>query len=214
MNGEKSAPFARGETYYGLAGTIPSTYGPSVDLEGRECASADVTPGSPSVLRSKRTVHTVIVRNTSGVTLLAGSGVVFASGYAGKRVDGCSRTTGTVVDGIVDDCLPSGVRNGDLFHMVVEGPCLVDTPAANMAVDVAVGSLMIAATAAASTNNTLAGKVLPWLGSITASADTTVVAANAGEAVSFVANAIGRAMSARVTNVSTGSPILVNVKIK
>ena len=121
-----TAPFGLGKTWYGDSETIDvsSSYAnaPAIHLEGRECFHGDVTDPltRPNTTRSADIRKTIIVRNASGVTLQGGYPVTW--GTPGKRVNGYSRVYATKVAGVVDPSLgTTGVRDGDLFHLVVDG---------------------------------------------------------------------------------------------
>lgn len=177
----------------------------------------NTTGSSVRILRSGRKVKAVLVRNDSGVTLLPKRAVTWKAGQLGKRVGGYSRLTATMIAGIVDDQLPSsGVRDGDLFWLIVEGPCVVVTPDAgsDFGVDITEGAALYSLTsttanATASTTSAAtvaAGRLRAWAGTFSA-AETTD-----GSAGNILLNRVGRAMSARTTG-NTRADLLVDLNL-
>lgn len=77
-----------------------------------------------AALNSKRVRHGLLVRNTSGGTLAAGTGATFEATYWGTRVDSNSGN-GTRTDGIVDPLLAAAVPNNYYFWLFTYGPCKV-----------------------------------------------------------------------------------------
>lgn len=212
---DKYEPFERGQTFYGTSNTIDtSDYGESVALEGRMHTFQDMDPtmdGQVQPLLSQMAVTAIIVRNVSGKTLIPGNAVTFQSAYFGRRVDGYARTTGAAVAGIVDDWLNSsnGVRNGDLFWLIVRGPVLarVSKATADYAGNsIAEGDLLIAATAATSQSVTTGGRFTNMPASFTATqaTDTTML--------KYGLNVIGRAVST-AASATTNTDKLVDLKL-
>ena len=202
-----SAPIGRGETLYGTAGTVPASYGQSVFHEGRLNVFPDTNPSNVQVRRTQRDVRCIQVRNASGVTLYAGMIVTWASGYRGRRVAGRVCVEAAEIAGVVDDHLGAGgVRHGDVFNLIVEGPCLayLSSVAADCAA-VTAGQLLHAATAATS-QATTAGRFKVFKGTFSA-AETTD-----GTAFNVVANRIGRAISAATTD-DAGALRLIDLNI-
>lgn len=217
----ENPPFPRGDTYYGPDRTI-DTADLDTKLEGMEWEFEDldysVTGAKPS--RTGRLVKCRLVRNVSGIPLLPKRCVTYqkSAGNYYKRVDGYSTITADSVAGVVDEWLPTaGVRNNDLFWMVVEGPteCLNDLDAVT-GTRIDVGNLLIALTAVTS-QATTAGRVRavnPTAAStFTELTGLTVSEANTtdGTALAIAANIIGRALSAR-TSANTNSGVLVALK--
>lgn len=203
--------FPRGGTWYGPTGTIDTNnYGESVGYEGYVDHFTDVDPSDKTVRRSGRDIEVIAVRNVSGMTLLPGYAVTWESGSEGKRVDGYARTTNAHIAGIVDDHLnaTNGVRNGDMFWLIVKGPCLCKTPLEADANNVfAIGDPVFALTAATS-GATTAGRVRRHNSAGTFSeAETTD-----GTLFNVIHNGIGRAMSARTTG-NTNANILVDLEL-
>ena len=193
----------RGKTYYGLAGTIPASYVGSVGLEGTPQVLKDLS-ATTGMQRSQSDVHSIVVRNVSGGTLYAGMIVSWASGYRGKRVDGRTCVTAQEWAGVVDDCLgTAGVRDGDLFNLIVRGPCLVLLSRTAAEAVISVDDILYAVTAATS-GATTAGRFVKWLGTFSAAQTTD------GTAGSIIMNRLGRAMSA-ATTADTGALRLVDL---
>ena len=158
-----TAPFELGKTWYGDSETIDvsSSYAnaPAPHLEGRECFHGDVTAVGtrPNTTRSADIRKTIIVRNVSGVTLQGGYPVKWS--VPGKRINGYAGKSFMKVAGVIDPALgTTGVRDGDLFHLVVDGAVLMKNifvPVTNTQ-DAAVGDPVYATThadAAATTSN-------------------------------------------------------------
>lgn len=157
MSTNTPALFDRGETLYGPTATIDTTtpdYGGSVNLEGISATFDYIDPSNPT-RKTGRKQHAICVRNTSGITLMRRLAVTWSTtaGERGKRVKGYSCVTAAEIAGYVDDRLGTGgVRNGDMFWLIVKGPVLALTPLAGDATNVvSAGDILFAATAAAST---------------------------------------------------------------
>ncbi len=154
----------------------------------------------PRPARTNRKVRCRCVRNVSGITLLPKRLATFqlsagSEGY-GARVDGYVCTTAQ--RGYpVDEWLPNGVVNNDLFWLVVDGPsnCLLDLAAGANNV-ITVGDPLIGLTAATS-QATSAGRLY----SATLNASTVPLANQA-------MNYVGYALSAAVT---TSTEVLAEV---
>lgn len=210
MPDTQTAPVARGQTYHGASGTInTSDYGESVALEGFVHTFKDTNPSDRTSPRSHRDVVAVLVRNVSGITLIKGRIVTFASGYWGKRVDGYSKVTNpNNIAGVVDDHLGNGgVRNGDLFWVIIKGPCLVYTSVTALPAVIAAGQLAYAMTAAASTAKTTGGTNADDAGCVLG----TAVATDVGD--DYIANNIGRCLSA-ATTANTNTAILCSLDVR
>ncbi len=182
----------RGKTYLtGPNRTADSTYTTSVAIEGirKSFANKDYSStrgGKP--LRTGGETVCILVRNTSGRTLLPKMAVTWKAGFIGTRVDGFSKIESGVVAGIVDEWLPAaGVANNDLFWLAVKGPslCLKETSATEIAYD----NWVAAITAAASTTSTTAGRIR----AVAATTESTTT-------LSHALNRIGRAMSTSATS--------------
>ena len=206
----QSAPFARGQTFY-QGGTIDTANYAGVELEGRQVVFKDrnVTSGiGAQKLRSGRDVRCICVRNTSAAALLPKRLVTYASGYYKQRVDGYVTTDYQAVAGVVDDLLPAaGVPVGDLFWLVVEGPCLAKAPLAGAgfgSVSIAQGDELFGLTAATS-GATTSGRFTGWNGTFTAAQTTD------GTAGKIALRSFARAMSA-ATSGQTNADILIDVR--
>lgn len=204
------APFQRGKTFYG-GRTIDTANYEGIQLEGQVVvfASMQAPDGSPVQPQYDGSdVRAVIVRNTSGITLLPKRLVSFASNSS-KRVDGYTATTAGQVAGVVDPLLPStGVVNGDLFYVIVQDDnCLVKYTATPANAVASVGDILYAETAASSVVSTTAGRCQPFISPFTATQTTD------GTALRVSVNEIGRAKSAKTTG-ETNSDMLVRLRIK
>ena len=184
----ENLPFKRGATY----GATSNTAAPQ--FEGKEYIHEDMAYGTGAYVKVR------ICRNNSGVTLLpkravkfnltAGKGFWDVAGYA---------TVAAEKSGIVDEFIPVGVGvpNGDLFYVVVDGPCLASTElAGDVNNNIAVGD-GLQATSGATTGATTAGRV----GEAVFTGATAVLAGQ-------LANVVGRAMSAMTTG-QTATDILI-----
>lgn len=207
------APFQRGKTFYG-GRTIDTSNYEGIQLEGQTVifAAMKAPDGSPVQPQyDGGDVEAVIVRNVSGVALAPKQLVSFSASSNG-RVDGYTDITAEAVAGVVDPRLPAaGVPNGDLFYLIVRDKnCLVKTPIVGWTGDIAIGAVVYAQTAAASTGTT-AGRVLGW--------NTAGTFANAtanvtdGTLFNLLLNNIGRAKSARTTG-ETSADLLIDLQIK
>ncbi len=217
MADKGSAPFPRGETFYGLAGTIDtSDYGGSTVLEGRSHTFPNTDPSNKLVRLSGLGVEVICVRNVSGITLIPGLAVTWKAAYRGQRVDGYSEAPLEEIAGIVDDHIngAAGVRNGDLFWLITKGPCLVHTPYAQFTAW-SENLILYALTAAASTANTLGasntddgGRLEVWNADLTGNQTATTD----GTLTKSVRNSCGRAMSA-CTSEGTAGTVLKKIHL-
>jgi hypothetical protein len=214
-------PFPMGTTpFAGQTLDVSSSYAsvPLQKLEGRECVSVDLDPSNLTKTRSSQFIKTRIVRNCSGVTLLPGRFVAYS--VKNKRVNGYSRLSNAVgaggdAAGVVDPYLSAGVADGDLFHCVVEGPCLIKTPKTGaefgQGTNWAAGNDLVAltfTTALATTSNTVetAGRVTAF--NVTFSAAETTDGTEAAQARNVLAEVISA-----MTSSQTNTDALVFVKI-
>lgn len=191
--------FQRGKTFYGPSATIDSNNLGGADLLGNEKWFTDtINSGSPTT-RSKRRVLCRLVRNSSGITLAGKRLVKFKAGTNGTEVDGYTRIQGEGAYACSDEYLTSaGVRDGDVFWVVIKGPAVVTTSVAGDAGNVITNtSRVIAATAAASTGTT-AGRV---------EVITQVASTQLG---TVGIQSLGVAQSAKTT-ANTGADLLVDV---
>ncbi len=185
----ENMPFRRGATYGAADNTVAKQY------EGKEYIHEDQTYGTGLNVRLR------VCRNNSGVALQPKRAVSFnlTAGVGFSDVAGYSATVAEK-SGIVDDLIlgTAGVPNGDLFYVVIEGPCLARTSLIGAdANSIAVGDALHAQTAA-TTGATTSGRVGEAL-------FTGATAVLAGQ----IANVVGRAMSA-MTTAQTNSDVLIN----
>lgn len=168
----------------------------------------------PRPKRSEQGLTLVALRNVSGITLYGKrtAALKSAAGIDGvTSVDGYGGTLGQ--DGVVfiDEFLAtSGVADKDIFWAVVRGPVIVrssyvDT---NFNGDIAYGSPIVQATAAATTAASTSGRV----SNITLVANATQ-AAQAEQNRKMSANIIARALSS-LTTANTDADLLVNANCR
>lgn len=203
----------RGKTYLtGPNRTADSTATTSKAVMGlvKVFKDLDYSGTAPVKLpRSQNEVTAILVRNSSGISLLPKMAVVWKSGARGKEVDGYTTARpSAAIAGIVDEFLPStGVANNDYFWLVVKGPCMCKTAVPgdehnSIGMDV----WLVNVTAQHSTFSTTAGRVGPQI--LPTSGETT----NITFAASEKAHRLGRAMSAKTTG-NTDANILVFVDL-
>jgi len=191
--------FQRGKTFYGPSNAIDANNLGGADLLGNEKWFTDtINNGSPQT-RSKRRVLCRLVRNVSGITLYGKRLVRFKAGTLGTEVDGYTHVPGQGNYACSDEYLPSGgVRNNDIFWVVIKGPAIVKTSLlGDINNFIAAGDRLMAATAANS-QATSAGYV-----GILAIASST-----AGGTIG--PQSLGVAQSAKTT-ANSGADILVDV---
>lgn len=201
-------PFPRGNTWYN-GGYIPNFLSPPPDysgqpggfnLEGKEYEFEDETYGTGFYVKVR------CVRNNSGINIKPGQLCTFTTTY----VDNVTIVSyGTCVGSVctteaadafpADEFLPpAGVPQGDLFYVVVKGPCLLTTDT-SLAAAITAGEKVVACSATGTTS-TNAGAIIPQ--------DTTQVTA---PLYNQIQNAVGRALSA-CSSGGTATQILVGVK--
>lgn len=190
----------RGSTWYGPSNTIDTNnYGSTIHLEGQCVIFHDMDPTATTTRLSGMDVKCLLVRNVSGITLLPGRLVTWQSGYRYRRVDGYSAVSNCEVAGVVDDFLPTaGVRNGDLFWLVVQGPCratLSNTAAECATSLVAEGNFLTAVTAASTVVSTTAGRFTGRAADLTCA----ILDCTNGTNALFLMNHFARAISASTT---------------
>jgi hypothetical protein len=215
----REAPFQRGETFmngmtWGLGSSLPSgEQPPGFEYEGREYIWDDSQMTDTGGYGTGLQVVTRVVRNSSDFNILPGQLCTFTET---RRGDGATVLLGTNVGGIAeaeatycypaDEFLPpGGVAPGDLFYIVVEGPCMLKTaktPSGTETANIAIGQKVVSATASGTTDGNAGAVVAQDIASATS--DNGVTVANQ------IQNAIGRALSATTTN-QTGTSILVAV---
>lgn len=201
----------RGKTYLtGPNRTADTTSTVTKGIAGLTKTFADLDYSvNPALVRSQNQVVAMLVRNSSGISLLPKMVVTWKSGLRGKEVDGYADfAPDRGIAGIVDEWLPStGVANNDYFWLVVKGPTLAITAMPGDETNViSVDDWLINVTAAASTFSTTAGRVRPQI-LPTSGATTSITFAASESAYKFA-----RAMSAKTT-ANSNANILINVDL-
>lgn len=205
MAKQENPPFERG-TYDTNSGAFDHLLGREWEIEDEDWVPSSYQ-GARQV-RSGKLVTIRLVQNKATVALLPKHLVRYSTtaGEYGHTVNGDVRLTAEDWAGVVDEYLPStGVPVDAYFYIVTKGPSKVITPDAGAAFngDISVGSLLVAATAAASTGVT-SGRV--GVANITASTQT----ADYSTIQDPIINAIGRALSAATTG-NTRTDIFADV---
>lgn len=201
-------PFGPGQTFDDLETDTDLTTAALASLEGHEFEVEDyeaVSGATPVARRTGFVRRYRVVRNVSGVSLVAGSTspllVEFATtaGNYGRRIIGYNATLARKCYPI-DDRLTATVTNNYLFLICVGGPHLCQThPVGDGTNVIAVGEKIVGETAAASTFSTTAGRIVP----ITLSGATTALA-------SQIMGYVGHALTARTTaNTNTNTLVLI-----
>lgn len=187
--------FGLGQTFYNGLTIDTNDYSGSIQCEGKICEwLTDPNPTTTTTRRTTSTRKSIQVRNVSGIALLPGRICSFSSGFFGRRVDGYTTTTAAAAAGVVDPSLPSaGVPNGDVFHLMVSGPCLVRQALSNFGADLAQDDWVYAITGATS-QCTTSGRFDRWVGTF---GDTHTTNGTQGN---ILLNRIGRAMSTSLTS--------------
>ncbi len=198
----------RGRTYLtGPNRTADTTATSTKSIVGLTKTFADLDYSvNPALSRSQNQVVCMLVRNSSGISLLPKRCVSWKTGLRGKEIDGYTEAAGgdAAVAGIVDEWLPAaGVANNDYFWLTVKGPTLAVT---GMAADetnlINMDDWLITLVAAASTFSTTSGRLGPAI--LPTAGQTT----NITFAASAMLHKVGRAMSAKTTT-NTNANILV-----
>jgi len=203
MSKFESPPFQRGETYFGIGGTVDTTSG--LQHEGKEFTFEDVNFSNTSVVvkphRTNQPVTVRSVRNNSGFAVLPKRIVKLQGGDHGK-IQGYAATTADGPVAVVDEHLPAaGFPANDLCYVVVQGPSLVLLSLVSGAGEcvVAVNSRLVSATGATS-GATTAGRV-----------EVQVLTGATAPLAAQIQNAIGVALSAATTG-NTGADLLISVR--
>lgn len=203
-----NAPFDLGKTYKGKDDDGNLINGHLLGLV-YEFPVPETTAGRPPKARETgKVIKAVILRNEVGSTIYGKRfGQLKRSGGYGdvEAIDGYNATLGNHGVVLIDPYLDSnGVADDALFWGIIEGPVLIKSPFASghVAGSIAIGSLLVAATAA-STGSSEAGRV------------TTVALANATDATNadVRSRAVGRALSA-ATTAQTDTDVLVDLTIR
>lgn len=220
MSRQENLPFPIGTTYFD-GQTADTTTTTATNLEGKEYEIEDLiyassTFSATKTQRTARLKRVRIMRNVSGVALLPGlmctpqlSGVFLEGRAIGYTSVGSAGIVTNPAYG-VDEFLPSaGCPNNDLFYATVSGPFLGISSAATAdfqggTTQIVVGDWLVAATAAASTTSTTAGK----LASQTFNSATTGISQVPN--LWQVQGRIGRALSA-LTSAQTAVALLIDM---
>ena len=135
--------FGRGQTL----GVTNPLQGGAVTGSVKVFTDTDPRTSNAGVFLSNRPITCIAVRNTSGAPLLPGAVVKMKDTAILDEVDGVAASVADAPLGVVDEYLPPvGVANGDVFWLVVSGPCAVTTAAT-----VAPGAFVTATAGAAAT---------------------------------------------------------------
>lgn len=203
----------RGKTYLrGPNRTPDATATTSALLAGitKNFADKDYSSSRNALpLRSGGEVTCILVRNSSGITLLPKMAVTWKSGARGREVDGYADfCPDRAIAGIVDEWLPStGVVDDDYFWLTVKGPTLALTSAAaDEGNSINVDDWLVNSTAASSVVSTTAGRVQTQIPN-SAGLTTNITFAQSLNIYKFA-----RAMSAKTT-ANTNADILVYVDL-
>lgn len=225
---------APGQTFYGPSATIPTAgtaAGSYATLQktGWEGLKVELPDQDTTFTkRSGATVTALIVRNVSGISLMGGLAVRYKAGYRFRQVDGYSNVLGGQVAGIVDPHLTS-VRDGDLFLLYVNGPCLVRVPLTAAGFNssgsgvawvkggtIVDGDILMAQTGVL-TGNTVSGTTADGGGHLCAwnatGGLTCTLTESTSVAPAMASNKVGRVMSALTTAETTQSQrVLVSLE--
>lgn len=211
MARDNDTMLGRGETWYGPSRTIDTDNLEAANLLGLEKTFEDIdytaTTSGVKNHRSARKVCCRLVRNTSGITLLAKDYVrVNAAG-----TEAIGRASLDSEHGYpLDEWLPStGLRHGDIGWVVVEGPAMMQTPETAGVADIAVGERLHSLTSTAGSTQSGTTSDAGRVSTFVVVAATTTAQFDAREA--FNANWVGVALTARTT-ANTSADILVNVR--
>lgn len=173
-------------------------------------------PNRSKSLLNAKPITAILLRNTSGLTLLpkrlgqldrtAGHGMV-------KNVDGYSTTLANFGVVLIDSFLPStGVVDDDIFWGIISGtaPVLVPLAGADFNGDIALNAPLVSSTGT-TTGATTSGRV----SNVTFTAATAANTLNGYDGFKMAAGYLGRAMSAKTTGETTaGQDILVDWAIR
>lgn len=123
MQSRDSCPFGRGETAYGIGGTIDSSNLLFAELLGASVSFQDDNP-TTKAKNSQAQVLCVAMRNKTGGALLPGDVVLFSGTTFGETGATVTQSASpNVFAGVVDEYLPAaGCPNNDVCWIVVRGP--------------------------------------------------------------------------------------------
>lgn len=214
MSRDNDLPFPRGKTYFGSGTPVTTAGDSSYDFEGREYLVDDViyTPGSTyGQLRSRDKVTLRVVRNSSGFALLPKRLVAFMDGtHWGRRVAGYT-ISHTQKGALVDEYLPAtGVADGDLFYVVMDGPATGTTNLASATSNIyTYGAIAFALTVNTTSGATTAGRLR-----VVTSDVTTFDSSATDYSLLFntLKNYVGHAMTTTAVSTNTAADILVRVR--
>lgn len=118
--------FGRGQTL----GVTDASQGGAVTGSMKVFTDADPRTNGAGLQLSNRLVTCVAVRNTSAGALMPGVVVKMKKAAILDEVDGVAAALTDAPIGVVDEYLPAtGVAVGDVFWLVVSGPCAIKTGA-------------------------------------------------------------------------------------
>lgn len=207
MSALEDAPFARGNTWFNgdfIPATLPAGTEPGgFNYEGHEYLFWDQWYGTGLPIRVR------VVRNAAAYNILPGQLVdpsAVVGYYSNAILPGTEAKGITLVEATysfpADELLPpAGVPPGDLFYIVVNGPCLLTSTKTGVPTVALLGKV-VACTASATTDGNAGGVIAQDLTAATTGPETTIAAQ--------INNAVGRAMSA-LTSGQTATPILVGI---
>lgn len=197
LSGPNRTPDATSTTSRGSAGTIKVFK--NLDYSGTGGVFAPRAGGDQ--------VTCILVRNSSGITILPKRLVTWKAGKEGYEIDGYARLDwGNNLAGIVDEFLPAtGVVDDDYFWLVVKGPVMATTSSVGDATNViGVGDPLVSLTAATSQGSSTAGRL-----QVAAPGGTT----NITNAYSQILNVFATALSAKTTTNTAGTSANVLIDI-
>jgi hypothetical protein len=148
--------FARGQVLGITWKAYDAEAGDGSHIVGTRKVFRDENPTN-GVLNSNRTVECIAVKNTSGSALLPGQVAKFKDSAILSEVDGLA-VAATTLMGVVDEYLPAaGVKDGEVFWLVVRGPSTVTKTATSVAAGASYGPSATAGSAAAQGANAQLG---------------------------------------------------------
>lgn len=148
--------FARGQVLGITWKAYDAESGDGAHIVGTRKVFRDENP-TTGALNSNRTVECIAVKNSSGSALLPGQVAKFKDSAILSEVDGLA-VAATTLMGIVDEYLPAaGVKDGEVFWLVVRGPSTVTKTATSVSAGAAYGPSATAGSAAAQGANAQLG---------------------------------------------------------
>lgn len=163
-----------------------------------------------------RPITAILLRNTSGITLLGKrlGQIERGAGYGGtKNVDGYSTTLANKHVVLIDPFLPSsGVGDDDCFWGIVSGPAPVLVPLAGADMN---GDIALMAPLVSSTGTTTGATTSGRISNVTFTAATAGNTLNGFDGFNMAYGVLGKALSARTTGETTaGTDLLVDWAIR